>query len=209
MMDWGLKGDDRTQASHRQPSRAWGRRQDQPAELQHSPPLPPTLEESWPHPWLALGDGEAGASSGPVLQGLLGSAFPLTVFSQHGAGALGRVSRGQDGAKEQGAELARKQRKPSELWRLLPPPPIPASVSSQPLPSWVGESQARCWARCHLPPLSGSQGYRGAGGQVKGRWRAVSVSPRCPRWFPWRSCTSQCRQGQSRPGGVCCKQRRC
>lgn len=132
--------------------------------------------------------GRLGLPSGPVLQGPLGSAFPLTVFSQHGAGPLGRVCRGQDGAKEQRAELARKQRKPSELWRLLPPPPIPASVSSQPLPSWVGESQALCWARCHLPPLSGSQGYSGAGSQVKGRWRAVSVSPHCPRWFPWRSC---------------------
>lgn len=37
--------------------------------------------------------------------GLRGSAFTLTIFSQHRAGALGRVCGGQDGAEEQRAEL--------------------------------------------------------------------------------------------------------
>ena len=34
-------------------------------------------------------------------------------------------------------------------------------------------------------------------------------SPRCPRWFPWRSCKSPCRRQQSHPGlgGACYRQR--
>lgn len=50
----------------------------------------------------------------------------------------------------------------------------------QPLPSWVGESQALYWARLH-GLLRRGQGYRGAGGQVKGGWRVLPGSPRCPQ----------------------------
>lgn len=75
----------------------------------------------------------------------------------------------------------------------------------QPLPSWVGESQALYWARHHCPQSRG-QGYRGAGGRGKGEWRVLPGSPHCPQSFPWRSCRSRCRHWQSHPGGACCWQ---
>lgn len=76
------------------------------ALLQHSPPLPTTRVIS-PIPGLLLGRRRLWfhliRASGHRL--VLSSAFTLTIFSQHRAGARRRVYRGEDGAKEQRAEL--------------------------------------------------------------------------------------------------------
>lgn len=89
MIGWGLGGDDRTNSQ-------MGPRDSGTSQL--LPPAPGWRWEKW--------EAVASASPGPVdADEVLSSAFALAVFSQHGAGALRGVCRGQDGAKEQRTEL--------------------------------------------------------------------------------------------------------
>lgn len=126
-----------------------------------------------------------------------GLAFALAVFCQHWAGALRGPCGGQDGAKEQRAELRRRGNERRACVSGPASLPTPAHV----LPSCLGASRALCWTpHLHLPPPQGCGGCRGAGGQGGG-------SPRCcPPWSPWRSCRSRCRHWQSYPGGANCRQ---
>lgn len=98
-----------------------------------------------------MGEAVASSSPGPLDTGLvLTSAFTLTVFSQHRAGAGRGVCGGQDGAKEQRAELkgSRGSRVSSGGCSSLA---SHRCLHVQPLPSWVGESQALYWARFRCP----------------------------------------------------------
>lgn len=148
------------------------------AQLQHSPPFPPAQVETQPCPWLVLGKGGGCASTPPGPVDTDSSQFSLHPHCLQPAQGWG------PGASVPGPGWSQR------------------TVTGT---SSVGGSQVLYWAQLHLLPPSGGQSYRGAGGRVRGRWRGVSVNPRCPPWFPWRSCKSQCHHWQSRPGGVCCE----
>ena len=168
-------------------ARRWGRWQDQSAQPQQGAPLPPTGGEQtcpgWP--WERGGAGLHLAQSSST--GFSGSAFALTVFSQHRAGALRRVCRGQDGAKEQRAELAREQRKPNELRRLLPPSASHTSPCLRALSLVVSDS-ATPWTVAHQASLcpwgfSRPEYWSGLPCPPPGDLPHPGTEPRSPTWL--------------------------
>lgn len=167
-----------------------------PASSHHAQPALAT------RPWLALGEvGSCGFRESRASGCKRGSQFSLRPRCLQPARGWGPgVSVPGPGWSQRTANGTEQATVSYGGCSLLASQPLPPT---QPLPSWVGVSQALHWAQLHLPPLSWGHSYRVAGGQVRGRWRGVSVSPRWPQWFPWRSCKSQCRHWQSRPGGVC------
>lgn len=111
--------------------------QDQPAQLQPSPPLPPTRVETQPCLWLALRSG----LWLHLVQGLCTQKrFSVQPSPSLSSASTGLGPRGEcAGAmmEPKNSERNCKNRKLSEFWRLLPPGiPSPASTSSPYLLGW-------------------------------------------------------------------------